>query len=106
MPLLAACLVLLLAVASANPAASPVDKRRPGLYWTLQTDKGDISCRLYEAEAPITVHTMVGLAIGKVSFVHPETLQPTKKKFFDGLVFDRVIPNVLIQGGDILGNGS
>ena len=85
--------------------AAPAEKRKPGLYWTLQTDKGEISCKLYEAEAPVTVRTMVGLAIGKLSFVHPETQQIVRKKFFDGLVFDRVIPGVLIQGGDVLGTG-
>jgi cyclophilin family peptidyl-prolyl cis-trans isomerase len=75
------------------------------LYWTIQTDKGNIACKLLEAEAPVTVHTMVGLAIGKISYVHPETKQVEQKKFFDGLIFDRVIPGVLIQGGDLLGTG-
>ena len=86
--------------------AAPADKRKPGLYWTLETDKGKIACKLYEAEAPVTVHTMVGLAIGKISFVHPETKQVTRTKFFDGLTFHRVIPPVMIQGGDLLGTGS
>ena len=58
---------------SAGPA--PADKRKPGLYWTFETDKGNISCKLFEAEAPVTVHAMVGLAIGKLSYVHPETKQ-------------------------------
>src|ERR1700674_3971199 len=84
---------------------APAEKRKPGLYWTLQTDKGEISCKLYEAEAPVTVRTMVGLAIGKLSFVHPETQPIVRKKFFYGLMFDRVIPGVLIQGGDVLGTG-
>ncbi len=48
---------------------------------------------------------MVGLAIGKLSYVHPETKQIERKKFFDGLIFDRVIPGVMIQGGDLLGTG-
>jgi peptidyl-prolyl cis-trans isomerase A (cyclophilin A) len=86
--------------------AAPADKRKPGLYWTLETDKGKIACKLYEAGAPVTVHTMVGLATGKISFVHPETKQVMRTKFFDGLTFHRVIPNVMIQGGDILGTGS
>jgi peptidyl-prolyl cis-trans isomerase A (cyclophilin A) len=86
--------------------AAPGDKRKPGLYWTLETDKGRIACKLYEAEAPVTVHTMVGLAVGKLSFVHPETKQVLRKKFFDGLTFHRVIPPVMIQGGDLLGNGT
>lgn len=101
----AVALLTLLAALVANSAAAPADKRKPGLYWTLETDKGKISCKLYESEAPVTVRTMVGLAIGKISFVHPETKQVMRKKFFDGLVFDRVVPGVLIQGGDLLGTG-
>jgi peptidyl-prolyl cis-trans isomerase A (cyclophilin A) len=85
--------------------ASSADKRKPGLYWTFETDKGKISCKLFEAEAPVTVRTMVGLAIGKLSYVHPETKQVERKKFFDGLTFHRVIPGVMIQGGDLLGTG-
>ena len=93
-------------VFSASSQAAPADKRKPGLYWTIDTDNGKISCKLYEAEAPVTVRTMVGLAIGKISYTHPETKQVMHNKFFDGLIFHRVIPPVMIQGGDILGNGT
>jgi len=96
---------LLAPVVRPAAGAPPADKRKPGLYWTFETDKGNIACKLFEAEAPVTVRTMVGLAIGKISFVHPETKQTERKKFFDGLVFDRVIPGVMIQGGDLLGTG-
>jgi peptidyl-prolyl cis-trans isomerase A (cyclophilin A) len=85
--------------------AAPAGKRKPGLYWTIQADKGNISCKLFEAEAPVTVHTMVGLAIGKLSYTHPETKQVMRNKFFDGLTFYRVLPGILIQGGDLLGTG-
>jgi peptidyl-prolyl cis-trans isomerase A (cyclophilin A) len=95
----------LLALPAARAGAAPADKRKPGLYWTIETDKGKISCKLFEAEAPLTVRTMVGLAIGTISYVHPETKQVERKKFFDGLIFDRVIPGVMIQGGDLLGTG-
>jgi peptidyl-prolyl cis-trans isomerase A (cyclophilin A) len=95
----------LVLVPAGNAGATPADKRKPGLYWTLETDKGKIACKLFEAEAPLTVHMMVGLAIGKISYVHPETKQVERKKFFDGLIFDRVIPGVMIQGGDLLGTG-
>jgi peptidyl-prolyl cis-trans isomerase A (cyclophilin A) len=91
--------------AATHTGAAPADKRKPGLYWMFETDKGKISCKLFEAEAPVTVHTMVGLATGKLSYVHPETKQVERKKFFDGLIFDRVIPGVMIQGGDLLGTG-
>jgi peptidyl-prolyl cis-trans isomerase A (cyclophilin A) len=67
---------------------------------------GDIHCKLYEADAPVTVRTMVRLALGKMSYTDPKTGQTvTGKKFFDGLTFHRVIPNFMIQGGDPLGNG-
>src|SRR3974390_1199262 len=95
--------LLALPATSARPAG---DKRKPGLYWTLETDKGKISCKLFEAEAPATVPTMVGLAIGKTSYVNPETKQTEHQKFFDGLTFHRVIPPVMIQGGDLLGTGT
>jgi peptidyl-prolyl cis-trans isomerase A (cyclophilin A) len=99
---LIATLLLLPAI---RAGAAPADKRKLGLYWTFETDKGKISCKLFEAEAPVTVHTMVGLAIGKISYVHPETKQVERKKFFEGLTFHRVIPGVMIQGGDLLGTG-
>jgi peptidyl-prolyl cis-trans isomerase A (cyclophilin A) len=99
--LIAALLLLPLS----GDGTTPADKRKPGLYWTIETDKGNIFCKLFEAEAPVTVRTMVGLAIGKLSYVHPETKQVERKKFFDGLTFDRVIPGVMIQGGDLLGTG-
>lgn len=80
--------------AAPNAAASPAqaDKRKgkapdPGLYITFQTDKGDIACKLFEAEAPVTVRTMVGLAIGKISYLDPETQQVTRNKFFDRIDF-------------------
>ncbi len=71
--------LLLAPAASAGP--TPADKRKPGLYWTFETDKGKIACKLFEAEAPVTVRTMVGLAIGKLSYVNPETKQAERKKF-------------------------
>jgi len=78
------------------------ENRTPGLYMTFQTDKGDIACKLFEAEAPVTVHTMVGLAIGKLSYIDPQTKQVTRKKFFDGLTFHRVIPDFMIQEATLL----
>jgi len=91
---------------AATSVAAQGETRSPGLYMTFQTDKGDIACKLYEAEAPVTVHTMVGLAIGKLAYIDPQTKQAMRKKFFDGLTFHRVIPDFMIQGGDPLGNGT
>jgi peptidyl-prolyl cis-trans isomerase A (cyclophilin A) len=97
--------VALLVLPRASRGASAADKRKLGLYWTFETDKGKISCKLFEAEAPVTVRTMVGVAIGKISYIHPETKQEEHKEFFTGLMFHRVIPGIMIQGGDLLGTG-
>ncbi len=91
---------------AATQDAAQAETRPPGLYMTFQTDKGDIACKLYEEEAPIAVHTMVGLAIGKITYLDPRTKQVTRKRFFDGLTFHRVIPDFMIQGGDPLGDGT
>jgi peptidyl-prolyl cis-trans isomerase A (cyclophilin A) len=92
--------------ASSQTGASEAGQREPGLYMTFQTDKGNIACKLFEKEAPVTVGKMVGLAIGKISYVDPRTGQQNRNKFFDGLTFHRVIPGFMIQGGDPLGNGT
>ncbi|HTQ86101.1 MAG TPA: peptidylprolyl isomerase [Candidatus Solibacter sp.] len=92
--------------AAPSKAESQAPARDPGLYWTFETSMGDIHCKLYEADAPLTVRTMVRLALGRMPYQDPKTGQTvTGKKFFDGLTFHRVIPNFMIQGGDPLGNG-
>ena len=97
---------LFLVLSLAWCAQTAFAQREPGLYMTFQTDKGNIACKLFEKEAPITVGKMVGLAIGKISYLDPRTGQQNRNKFFDGLTFHRVIPGFMIQGGDPLGNGT
>ena len=92
--------------AQSDSKSSATGQREPGLYMTFQTDKGNIACKLYEKESPITVGKMVGLAIGKISYIDPRTGKENRNKFFDGLTFHRVIPGFMIQGGDPLGTGT
>jgi peptidyl-prolyl cis-trans isomerase B (cyclophilin B) len=58
---------------------------------TLHTNHGPISVELYEDDAPKTVENFLSLA---------------RKGFYDGVVFHRVIPDFMIQGGDPTGTGS
>ena len=82
------------------------DERGPGLYMTFETSMGKIHCKLFEKEAPLTVRTIVGLATGKLSYIDPKTKQKvTGNRFYDGLIFHRVEPRFMIQGGDPLGTG-
>jgi peptidyl-prolyl cis-trans isomerase A (cyclophilin A) len=80
--------------------------RAPGTYAILETSQGSIVCRLFEKEAPQTVANFVGLAEGTKEFTDPRSGQKAKRPFFDGLVFHRVIPDFMIQGGCPLGTGT
>ena len=57
----------------------------------IQTNQGTISVELYAEDAPITVNNFVFLA---------------RQGFYDGVIFHRVIPNFMIQGGDPTGTGT
>lgn len=80
--------------------------RKPGLYAVFETSLGEITCELFRDQAPVTVENFVGLAGGTKEFVDPKTRQRTKRAFYDGLVFHRVIPKFMIQGGCPLGTGT
>ena len=57
----------------------------------LETAKGTIKFELYETETPITTKNFIDL---------------TNKGFYNGLIFHRVEPGFVIQGGDPKGNGT
>ena len=64
-------------------------------YAVFDTTEGKFKAKLFEDKAPTTVQNFVDLAEGK----------KTGKPFYDGLVFHRVIPNFMIQGGCPEGTG-
>jgi peptidyl-prolyl cis-trans isomerase A (cyclophilin A) len=64
-------------------------------YAVFDTTEGRFKAKLFEAEAPKTVKNFVELADGT----------KTGKPFYDGIVFHRVIPNFMIQGGCPQGTG-
>lgn len=82
------------------------DKKVKEMIAVFETNKGTFKVKLFNEQAPKTVENFVGLAEGTKEFTDPTTKKATKKKFYDGLVFHRVIPNFMIQGGDPLGNGT
>jgi cyclophilin family peptidyl-prolyl cis-trans isomerase len=58
---------------------------------TLQTNRGAIELELYDEDAPKTVENFRKLA---------------EDGFYDGVIFHRVIPDFMIQGGDPTGTGT
>ena len=56
----------------------------------IKTNRGDITVQLFPEQAPKTVKNFVELA---------------KKGYYDGVIFHRVIPDFMIQGGDPTGTG-
>ena len=58
---------------------------------TLHTNHGAIEIELFDEDAPKTVENFLDLA---------------RKGFYDGVIFHRVIPDFMIQGGDPTGTGS
>jgi peptidyl-prolyl cis-trans isomerase A (cyclophilin A) len=77
----------------------------PGTYAHFKTSQGDITVRLFEQDAPITVKNFIDLAEGKKEWTHPGTHAKSSDKLFDGTIFHRVIPDFMIQGGDPTGTG-
>ncbi len=63
----------------------------PNRTAVIETRKGTIKFELKETEAPITTKNFIEL---------------TNKGFYNGLIFHRVEPGFVIQGGDPQGNGT
>lgn len=79
LPILVTASIFLAGVALAQtPAANP--------KVLLKTTKGDITIEFYPAKAPITVKNILGYV---------------NDKFYDGLIFHRVIPGFMIQTGGL-----
>ncbi len=57
----------------------------------VETSMGDFTAELYSDTAPMTVNSFVFLA---------------NEGFYDGVVFHRVVPGFVVQGGDPTGSGS
>ncbi len=84
-------------------AASPeAGELPPGLYAKFDTTKGVIVARLFFDQTPMTVANFVGLAEGTIDNTSKGPGQP----YYDGIVFHRVIPDFMIQGGDPTGTGT
>jgi cyclophilin family peptidyl-prolyl cis-trans isomerase len=62
----------------------------PLVYAKMTTSKGELKMLFWYDVAPVTVNSFISLAAGR---------------FYDGIIFHRIIPDFVIQAGDPLGTG-
>ena len=65
----------------------------------LSTSLGDIYIELFKVEAPNNVDNFLALAHGEIEFTEKDSGNTFYPRYFDGMQFHRVIPNMLIQAG-------
>jgi peptidylprolyl isomerase len=86
-------IVLLIAIAAANNfiTKSKSDSIMANTTVLFKTTKGDIKIELYTQDMPITAGNFEKLV---------------KQGFYNGIIFHRVIPGFMVQGGDPKGTGT
>lgn len=72
----------------------------------ITTTQGIIRVNLFGHHAPHTVENFEGLATGRKEWTEPETGETTTRPLYQNVIFHRVIPDFMIQGGDPLGTGT
>ncbi len=76
------------------------------MHALFETNKGNIKFKLHDERTPKTVENFVGLAEGTKEFTDAKTGEKTKRPFYDGLAFHRVIKDFMVQGGCPMGTGT
>lgn len=90
LPIVFASVLLLAACGAQKFTQTSMPSESVETIAVLETTKGTIKIKFYPQFAPETVKNFLELS---------------KKGFYNGLIFHRVIPNFMIQGGDPTGTG-
>jgi peptidyl-prolyl cis-trans isomerase A (cyclophilin A) len=95
-------------VAPATPAVPLASAKQygPGVYAHFTTTHGNFIVRFFDKDAPLTVQNFVGLAEGKKQWTDPRTNRLVRRPYYNNLIFHRIIPGFMIQGGDPEGTGT
>lgn len=99
-------LTILLFIMVLIPGFSEQKERLSNPVAIINTTMGVLEVELFQHAAPQTVANFIGLAEGTKFFSDPKNGSQVKRKYFDGLIFHRVIKDFMIQGGCPLGTGS
>jgi cyclophilin family peptidyl-prolyl cis-trans isomerase len=96
-------LFLIALMISATACNNQYPDLEDGVYAEFVTNKGTMIAKLSHEKTPLTVANFVALAEG----THPLVDSIYKgKKYYNGIIFHRVIDKFMIQGGDPTGTGS
>jgi peptidyl-prolyl cis-trans isomerase A (cyclophilin A) len=118
LPVISLLFALFVAPAFAQSATAPADlPDAPGALVkdpvptgptiVIDTTMGRITCKTFDKQAPNAVANFIGLAEGSKDWTLAAGSQKQHgKRLYDGLVFHRVIPGFMIQGGDPAGDGT
>ncbi len=82
--------ILILLILSLLIAGCKTEEKKMNSTVLLETSMGNIRIELFEDTMPVTSGNFRKLV---------------EQKFYDGVIFHRVIPNFMIQGGDPTGTG-
>jgi peptidyl-prolyl cis-trans isomerase A (cyclophilin A) len=118
--LAAGCFSFAAVVLTAQQASTPASPEIPdapqataealtvpnGPFVVMDTSMGRLTCQFYQKQAPNTVANFIALAEGTKDWIDPTTKKLMHhKRYYDGTIFHRVIPEFMIQGGDPTGTG-
>jgi peptidyl-prolyl cis-trans isomerase A (cyclophilin A) len=76
-----------------------------GTYSVFHTSEGDFITRLLPEAAPHAVENFIGLATGNKTWTHPVTALQTTRPLYNNTTIFKIIPNVMIVGGDPINRG-
>jgi peptidyl-prolyl cis-trans isomerase A (cyclophilin A) len=105
-PVAVSCLLAIPSLATETKAAKKPDAKGKPMIAIFDTTEGKFKVKLFADKAPKTVANFVGLAQGSKEWTDPKSGAKVKKPFYDGLIFHRVIPDFMIQGGCPIGQGT
>ena len=92
------CTFPYLAFSDVNSALQVMENNSNHLM-LLSTSLGDIYIELFKVEAPNNVENFLALAHGEIEFTEKDSGNTFYPRYFDGMQFHRVIPNMLVQAG-------
>ena len=92
--------------ANANATLPKPEPVPDGPIIVIDTTMGRLTCKTFPTQAPLAVANFIGLAEGTKDWSDASNQKHHNQRFYDGLIFHRVIPGFMVQSGDPAGDGT